>query len=270
VPLRTPPSQRPPLFLIHPVGGNPSCYLDLAAALGDDRPIYGVQNPALAGGPVEPRTIEAICADYVTAIRTVQPSGPYLIGGWSVGGNYAIEVARGLAEFGEVGPLILIDSWSPLLLPRPRPAPDDAMIAFMFIKNNLGRAAGLDLPITPADTASLSRDDRMALVRTWAARLGTLPSDVPLEQLARLVDVFGQTLRAHLDYEPAPYLGEVVHIQASSPAIGHPRPPTLGWEGVFPNERVIVIPDTTHFVFIYPPIVNLVAPLVRDALGAFT
>jgi len=270
VPLRVGPSSRPPLFLIHPVGGNPSCYLDLAAALADDRPIYGIQNPALAGGPVEPRTIEEICADYVAAIRAVQPRGPYLVGGWSVGGNYAIEVARGLSKHDTVGPLVLLDSWSPLLLPRPRPVLDDGFIAFMFIKNNLGRAAGIDLPITPADTAPLSRDQRMELVRSWAVRLGTLPSDVPLAQLARLVDVFGQTLRAHINYEPVPYLGEVVHIQASSPAIGHPRPPTLGWETVLPNERTIVIPDSTHFVFIYPPLVNQIAPLVRAALGAFT
>ena len=266
VPLRV-KSQNPALFLVHPVGGHAGCYVDLAAALGDDIPVYGIQNTALLGGPVEPRTLEDICADYARAIRTVQPRGPYFIGGWSVGGNYAIEVARHLADAGgEVGPLILFDSWSPNLLPDKRPDPDDGFVTWLFIKNNLGRAAGIDIPITPADTTPQSSDERMALVRTWAVRLGTLPDDVPLPYLRRLVDVFAQTLHAHLRYFPKPYLGGGIHIQASTPAKGHPRPPTLGWEGVLPNVRTIVIPDTTHFVFIYPPIVHHLVPLVREAV----
>jgi thioesterase domain-containing protein len=268
VPLRV-QSSNPALFLVHPVGGNAGCYVDLAAAIGDDIPVYGIQNPALIGGAVEPRTIEDMCAEYARAIRTVQPRGPYFVGGWSVGGNFAIEVARSLAESGgEVGPLVLLDSWSPNLLGDKRPNPDDGFITWLFIKNNLGRAAGIDIPITPADTTPLSPEDRMALVRTWAVRLGTLPDDVPLLYLRRLVDVFGQTLHAHLAYYPKPYLGGGVHIQASTPAKGHPRPPTLGWEGVLPNVRTIVVPDTTHFVFIYPPIVHRLVAIVREAVLA--
>jgi amino acid adenylation domain-containing protein len=267
VPLQVRSSKRA-LFLVHPVGGNAGCYLDLAAALADDLDVYGIQNPALFGGAVEPRTIEDMCAEYAAAIRAVQPEGPYFIGGWSVGGNFAIEVARSLAASGGgVGPLVLLDSWSPLLLPDPRPRPDDAMMTWMFIKNNLGRAAGIDIPITPDETKPLSPQQRIELVRTWATRLGTLPADVSLDHLQRLVDVYAQTLRAHLAYFPKPYLGSGVHIQASSPAKGHPRPPTLGWEGVLPNVRTVIIPDTTHFVFVYPPMLHKVVPLVREALG---
>lgn len=107
-----------PLFLIHPVGGDVLCYVPLARALGDKRSIYGLRYIDL-----EENTcfidIEHIAESYVALIREVQPSGPYQLGGWSLGGVIAYEIAQQLTAAGQqVHMLTLIDSYTPSLLEK--------------------------------------------------------------------------------------------------------------------------------------------------------
>jgi thioesterase domain-containing protein len=62
-------------------------------------------------------SFEAVGSMYKAAVRQIQPRGPYLIGGWSLGGMHAFEVARQLLLEGQcVRGLLLIDAPSPALL----------------------------------------------------------------------------------------------------------------------------------------------------------
>ncbi|HYU31797.1 MAG TPA: thioesterase domain-containing protein, partial [Thermoanaerobaculia bacterium] len=102
-----PRGDRAPFFCVHPVGGNVLCYLDLARQLGPDQPFYALQSP----GPGEASGIEQMAALYLEELRRVQPRGPYRIGGWSMGGLIAFEMARQLARDGDEPELVaLIDS----------------------------------------------------------------------------------------------------------------------------------------------------------------
>lgn len=102
---------RPPLFLVHPMGGNVLCYLPLARRLPSDQPLYALQAAGADPGTEPLRTVAALAADYLEAIRTVQPHGPYTVGGWSFGGFVAFEMARQLRAAGErVDRLILLDT----------------------------------------------------------------------------------------------------------------------------------------------------------------
>ncbi|MFP2903313.1 thioesterase domain-containing protein, partial [Corallococcus sp. 4LFB] len=85
VPLeRGAPSHRP-FFLVHPGGGNVLAYSELARRLGPSLPVFGLQSRGLDGRPVA-ESIEEMATLYLDAIRTVQPHGPYQLGGWSLGG----------------------------------------------------------------------------------------------------------------------------------------------------------------------------------------
>ena len=63
--------------------------------MGDDQPFYAFRSPGLddVGAPPA-RTVEAMAADYLEELRGVQPEGPYYLGGWSLGGLIAMEMAR--------------------------------------------------------------------------------------------------------------------------------------------------------------------------------
>jgi amino acid adenylation domain-containing protein len=107
VPLRTSGS-RTPIFLIAPAGGTVFAYYALAHHLGPDQPVYALQDPAFEGNRPPCETIEEMARHYVSAMRTVQPQGPYIVGGWSFGGTVAFEVAQQLN--GETGVLFLIET----------------------------------------------------------------------------------------------------------------------------------------------------------------
>ncbi|WP_405186299.1 amino acid adenylation domain-containing protein [Streptomyces anulatus] len=108
---------RPPLFCVHPAAGIAWSYAGLTGPLGADQPLYGLQARGLDGARILPGSIAEMAADYVTQIRTVQPTGPYHLLGWSFGGVVAHEMAVQLQRMGEeVGILAVLDSM-PLATP---------------------------------------------------------------------------------------------------------------------------------------------------------
>src|SRR5215218_3483828 len=100
-----------PLFFVHAAGGNAVSYAALARHLGPSVPVYAFQSRGLDGGELPHARIEEMAADYLAALRAVQPEGPYRLGGWSMGGVVAFEMARRLEAAGEAVELLaVIDS----------------------------------------------------------------------------------------------------------------------------------------------------------------
>src|SRR5207249_310684 len=75
-----PGGSRPPLFCVHGHSGEVLFYRDLSRRLGPDQPFFALQAQGLTGKPAH-RTIEAMAADYLQEIRSLQPRRPYRIGG---------------------------------------------------------------------------------------------------------------------------------------------------------------------------------------------
>ncbi|NKI71172.1 hypothetical protein GN109_17235, partial [Collimonas pratensis] len=101
----------PPLFCVHPVGGQVFFYQELAQHLGEAFPIYGIQARESADVSGYDDDIRAMAAGYCAAIRALQPTGPYRLIGWSTGGLIALAVASALeAEGCEVSYLGLLDT----------------------------------------------------------------------------------------------------------------------------------------------------------------
>lgn len=105
-----------PLFFIHALGGNVIGYQTLVRYLGKEQPIYGLQAQGLDGKQPPHTSIEDMASHYIQEIRTVQPHGPYLLGGFSSGGTIAFEMARQLVAKGEyVALLAMFDTYNPCL-----------------------------------------------------------------------------------------------------------------------------------------------------------
>ena len=106
-----PSGSRPPFFCFHGAGGNVLIYRKLSQYLGTDQPFYGLQAQGLDGSSPLLRTIEDMAALYLKEIRRVQPHGPYLLGGYCLGGSIAYEAAQQLHVAGEeVALLALFDT----------------------------------------------------------------------------------------------------------------------------------------------------------------
>src|ERR1700731_2380338 len=76
---------RPPFFCIHGAGGNVLIYRELSQYLGSDQPFYGLQSQGLDGVSPLLTTIEEMSAQYVKEIQSIQPHGPYYLGGYCMG-----------------------------------------------------------------------------------------------------------------------------------------------------------------------------------------
>jgi phthiocerol/phenolphthiocerol synthesis type-I polyketide synthase E len=106
-----PEGSRPPFFCIHGAGGNVLIYRDLSRNLGSDQPFYGLQSRGLDGSCAPLTRIEDMAALYLKEIRRVQQHGPYLLGGYCLGGTVAFEIARQLHAKGEqIALLALFDT----------------------------------------------------------------------------------------------------------------------------------------------------------------
>lgn len=100
-----------PLFLIHGWGGGVAGYADLARSLDPKWPVYGIQAAGLLGEQPPDKTVDAMVKRYVAAIKSIQPHGPYRLGGYCTGGEIAYAVACALQEEGEqIDQVALIDA----------------------------------------------------------------------------------------------------------------------------------------------------------------
>ncbi|WP_369182153.1 non-ribosomal peptide synthase/polyketide synthase [Streptomyces sp. Y1] len=122
LPLRV-SGERPPLFCVHPAAGIGWVYAGLIRQLDPGHPIYALQARGLARQDDElPSDMAAMAEDYVAQIRAVQPTGPYHLLGWSLGGLVAHEMAARLQEEGEeVAMLAVLDAY-PRAADAPAPA----------------------------------------------------------------------------------------------------------------------------------------------------
>jgi len=107
-----PNGSKTPFFCVHGLGGNVLEFFDLARRLDDDQPFYGLQSQGLDGEQPLLTSVEEMAAHYLKEMRELQPAGPYLIGGRSLGGTIAFEMARQLrAEGHEIALLALLDTY---------------------------------------------------------------------------------------------------------------------------------------------------------------
>ncbi|MEU9953225.1 amino acid adenylation domain-containing protein, partial [Streptomyces sp. NPDC047939] len=195
-------SARAPLFAIHPAGGMAWCYAGLAARLGPDQPVYGIQARGLVRDEPLPRTLEEEAADYVGRIREVQGHGPYRLLGWSVGGVLAHTVAVLLQECGEeVELLALLDAF-PAEQWRERPAPEegDALTAVL-------RMAGFER------TGERTREDVLATLRRAGSPLAGLKD----RTLSKIVDIVPNHARMMREHVHRRYEGDLLFFTAAAP-----------------------------------------------------
>src|SRR5207244_5785910 len=89
-------------------------YLGLAQLLGADQPVYALQAQGLDNTRPPHTTIEAMAAHYLDEMRTVQPEGPYFLGGFCLGAVISFEIAQQLHARGErVAALAALDACGP-------------------------------------------------------------------------------------------------------------------------------------------------------------
>ncbi|WP_280244578.1 non-ribosomal peptide synthetase, partial [Nocardia abscessus] len=203
---------KPPLFLVHPIGGNVLCYLALARYLDPDRPVYGLQAAGADSGSAPEKSIAAMTESYLEAVRRVHPDGPYHLAGWSFGGYVALEMARRLPEH-EVSSVTLLDTMA--LRARTRtPIPEEKLIRWFFLEL-LWYARGSQSALVDFEPGVHNSEELFAAMLEESVRSGILPADSSPQAIRRLYEVFFANYSAMLDYKLEPYDRDITLLRAT-------------------------------------------------------
>ncbi|MBN1220775.1 MAG: amino acid adenylation domain-containing protein [Anaerolineae bacterium] len=259
-----PGGSRTPFFCVHPADGTVFNYLQLARQLGPEQPFYGLQATRIYFDQPAHTRLQAMAADYLKVVRRVQAEGPYLLGGWSMGGVVAFEMAQQLRRQGQiVKRLVLLDSWAPSPNGYGR-ADDDATLLAEFLSELRFRSAQ-DLPELPGDFHRLDLDEQLDYILEQAKMLEVVIPEGGLPQLYRLLQVFRANVRAMQSYIPQVYAGRIVLFKSSEDYFGrqgssaHIPGVAFGWDklSIAPVE-IHTIPGD-HYSMLAEPYVQVLA-----------
>ncbi|GLH76253.1 hypothetical protein SSBR45G_11610 [Bradyrhizobium sp. SSBR45G] len=189
----------PPLFLVHPAIGTSLGYGALAEALPADWPVFGLEAPAAE----QAADLVGLAASYVALVRKVATHGPYRVGGWSLGGAIAFEMARQLEAAGEAVQLVLIDAGLPWR------AGKRSLLRVGALAVGLGRELLRSVPRSPADITDLARLAGDRNTGTAKIVIGLM------RELIRRWPCFTALSRAWLDYAPGAFGGPTLIVRAS-------------------------------------------------------
>ena len=247
VPLQ-PNGKRTPLFMIHPPGGIVVCYQAMSRLMPNDQPLYGIRARGLFGNEDLPETLSAMANEYVDAIRSVQPSGPYLIGGWSLGGVIAFEVAQQLTATGDtVEQLIMLDTTVP--------SEED---------DESGREYGIEM--TFGELADLPADEQLPYLFEHARKVGVVDNETPDTLIVQILEDLKRLFHHHVtlanDYSLQSYAGTITMFRPDDAPVEVEISPDRGWKS-FANVVVESVPGQHHSMVKRPHVDVLAEKLTR-------
>ncbi len=261
-----------PLFLAYPLGGSLR-YRWLMAELRDDLTMHPLEAPWWDGRSSTIRTIEQLARHHVAEIQALQPAGPYLLAGSSIGGLLALEIARELEAQGQqIGLLAVFDTYIGAML-----------------KQEYRRYQGLDAPRATRPNGPVSQALSLAKVKV-RRNIRPIRRGLVLAKDARWrleqrrfgnVRERGRAPYVHQRIEDAielydarPYAGKVTLFRCMEDEWRWPEP-DLGWGAVAQGGvEIHDLPALSHGEQLEPPFVTDFAArllrLVRDASATAT
>jgi amino acid adenylation domain-containing protein len=270
VPIRTSGSN-PPLFCVHPAGGTAFCYYDLARYLGPDQQVYGIQTFAPEVWEETTFTVVELAGKYITALRKLQPHGPYALSGWSAGGVIAFEMACQLLQQDEkISLLALFDSSAPVPSAESSAPPDlnDAALARSIFEE-------LQLASSARPLDALLEEERLAYVLAQAKEHNRVPQDIDIVRFRRFASMQKSLLYALRSYHPAVYAGRITlfRTQTSAAIESEPVPSLSGpissacadrWSRFSSTElEIFMVPGEHATLMNEPDVETLAATLSR-------
>jgi thioesterase domain-containing protein/acyl carrier protein len=268
-----PSGSHPPLFFVHAVGGQVLSYMDLSRHLGQDQPFYGLQSRHGVQGMAYHTRLEDMAEEYVAAIRAFRPVGPYQLGGWSMGGVVAFEIARQMRKAGqEVSLLALVDSHVPFMS-QVKPTSMETIEAqdLASFALHLGFTYK-QLRAASNGISSLPAKGRLAWLLSEGKSIGLLTAEMTIEDLNDMLQVFRLNSRLMEQYQGGSYDGIVTLFRAESVLDSNQsrsgfavQDSRSGWTRLAASVKVIPVPGD-HFTLIQEPQVRMLAKELLAAM----
>jgi len=231
---------QPPLFCIHPVGGQVMIYKNLANCLTDDRPTYGLQSRAINNPNQEHNNIEEMAVEYTKAIRQQQVAFVGLIDAFLLPENFSTLKQDPLLEF------------SPIF--------GDKFIKVLRSCDQHEQQALRD------SLANLSSSDRLKQVWAWAQQKNIMSQNISLDILQKQLTLIETHKKLLSNYCPAK-IQTKLHIWWAADKlesnIAHPE-----WGEYTAGGNYTKVLEGNHFSIVNPPQVEMLAQDLQACLAA--
>ena len=269
-----PQGSQPPLFFVPGILGNVFYLERLAHYLGSEQPFYGLRSLGL-DEDVEPyEGIEDIAAHHLKGIRTLQPYGPYFLGGHSFGGKVACEVAQQLRTMGEEVSMLAIVDIQVGVTHKTKEVMNWNDIEYIAnLAYEWGLALNQDLGVSREKLQSFSGDEQ---VDYFLEQLKTSGQNYNANELKRLVKVYKANIQAMSQYLPQEtYSGSITLFRAEDLSPKYEflpdettteENPTWGWEKLSTQPLAFHTVPGDHFTMMMEPQVRVLAEKLKDYL----
>ncbi|GCE23095.1 amino acid adenylation domain-containing protein [Dictyobacter kobayashii] len=227
LPIQTQGNARP-FFCVHPGSGNVLNYHNLAHYLGAQQPFYALQDISLHQDHRSELSIEETAKSYLQEIQSLQPAGPYALGGYSFGGLIAYEMAVQLQQQGEeVALLAILDGGTPEVLTASL-GDDEAMYIAVVAAELTRYSARQSAQELYTMLCPLDRQAQLAYVLQLMRQAELDLPDESIAWIDRHIHVFKARVQAARHYHARAYRGGKVTLFRSSEEVGG-FPHDLGW-----------------------------------------
>lgn len=252
-------SAEPPLFITHGLGGSVIDFFQVVKHIQTRHAIYGMQAKGIDGAEQPFETVEDMARYSLEAVRRVQPHGPYLLAGYSLGGLVTLEMAQQLTAAGErVALLAMLDAYPEI---RYLSLAQRARLVTRLATRRATTA--LKLPVRDALSLIVRPSRRLSL----SGRSYQPPVDLP--QTPAMQRVRESSYLALTRYQPRFYSGKIKFVRAAIPT-AFPADPAAVWAHLAGQFEVETVPGdhlgimTTHYEKLASAISRYVEESVAD------
>ncbi|MFN6517006.1 MAG: non-ribosomal peptide synthetase [Nostoc sp. CreGUA01] len=257
-----------PFFCMHGAGGNISPYFNLSKRLGEDYPLYALED-TLEEDKSEILSVEETATRYLQEIRKVQPNGPYLLGGHCYGGVLAFEIAQQLQKQGQtVGLLVVIDA---ILSETPIESTDDDDAKFLLrIAESIKTDNNIDFSVPFEELRDLSLTEQINLINK---KVNFLFTDAEIQDFLRYYKLFKAHVQAMRSYVPEVYPQSITLFRAKEEIIHdfdnpewYSNDPLLGWGKCSSQPIQVIEVPGDHFSILVEPHIQELTKHLRNCI----
>ncbi|MFO0723577.1 MAG: non-ribosomal peptide synthase/polyketide synthase [Myxococcota bacterium] len=264
-----------PALVLIPGGFSTPFYLVPLALRLEGRPVFGLQTQGLDGEETPHRTVEEEAQSIADAMQALQPEGPYLVGGHSLGGHIAYQVAQELVERKQkVSTVVLLDTAAPFPEATSPIGPGwDSAQWLLHIANTMGSFFNVELGLGLPELRAMTEEERLSAFVIKLQAAGVLPAGAGPSHVRGILEV-----------------ARTQDAMAYSPKLAHPLPllvframdrgegaaktemgklvldPSLAWERFTGRKVEVVDAPGDHMTLVREPHVDHVGKALRERL----
>ncbi|MFF0488566.1 amino acid adenylation domain-containing protein [Nocardia sp. NPDC004068] len=239
-----------PLICLHSAVPLSWCYSGLLQYV-TDRPVYGLQSPAVSGRSGDFHTVDELVEVYLHELLRVRPEGPYHLLGWSLGGQLAHALAIRLRAHGHaVDSVTMFDS---VVFGDDAPPPQPPTVRDLVTHLQGNESA------TP-DSRPLTLDEAVDLLADSPGPGRGLTR----EQLERLHRGYVDSVAMSTSYRPACYDGDLLYFSARQGITGDLTAEM--WRPHCSGRITQHWVDVTHAQMTNPEALAVIGPILDDEL----